>query len=301
MTTEFPATEADTLHRFLFENSSVRGELVHLDAAWRAVSDRGDYPAPVRTVLGEALTAVTLLASTIKFEGSIILQARSEGAIRLLVVEARADLSVRGMARWHGEVEALPFSEMMPGGHLVMTVDPGQGKERYQGIVAIEGLTVADSLQAYFDRSEQLPTRLWLTVDDNHAAGLLVQNMPASERKEVTSDTDAWERVVHLADTVKGEELLSLGAREIIHRLFHSELVRLFKPSPLSFRCGCTRERVSTMLRNIGEKELQETFDKKGELSVDCEFCNATFSFDAIDFKQLFAGPTLFASNHTRH
>lgn len=293
--------EPDSLHRFLFENSSVRGELVHLDATWLSVLDGTHYPDAVKNVLGEALTAAALLAATIKFEGSIILQARSKGPIRLLVVEARADHTVRGLARWSGQVAHAPLDEMMAGGQLVMTVDPGEGKERYQGIVDIEGQSVAASLHNYFERSEQLPTRLWLAVDDARVAGLLVQNMPEAMMGRDAQDEDAWERIVHLAETVTRAELLGLSAAHVLYRLFNGETVRLFKPTPLRFRCGCSRERVENMLRGIGLDELEKTLAEQGNISVDCEFCSASFVFDAVDLKQLFVSRDHYSAGATRH
>ena len=286
----------DTLHRFLFEDTDVRGELVQLDATWQALLTRAQYPQVVRDVLGEALAAVSLLAATIKFDGSLILQASGDGPLHLLVVQATGGRTLRGLARWHGDVHGGDLSTILGNGRLVMTVDPGEGRERYQGIVELQGSTLAGVLQTYFERSEQLPTRLWLYADARRAAGLLLQRMPRR-----SDDDDAWQRSVRLADTVTAEELLSLPPRDMLTRLFHEEQVRLFDGEPVRFACGCSRERVWTTLRGLGEAEVRETLAEQGRIDVTCEFCNAGFSFDAVDVEQLFASEDQAEADDTKH
>lgn len=296
----------DNLHRFIFEGSNVRGGLVYLDEAWRTVLERADYPDPVRQVLGDALTAASLMASTIKIDGSIILQIKSSGPIKLLVVEATSERTVRGLARFDETVVGGALRELMPDGHLVMTIDPGQGRERYQGIVDLKGKTIADCLHHYFEVSEQLPTRFWLATDNDRAVGMLVQNMPKTEAtsgggESTEEDADAWNRVGMLAETVTADELLSLPAASLLHRLFHEERVRLFEPVGLVFRCSCSRERVSNVLRSLGHASALETLEEQGAVKVDCEFCNSTFRFDAVDIEALFAEGDQHPLTDTRH
>lgn len=287
----------DVLHRFMFEGTDVRGELVQLGATWRSLLDRGgDYPSPVREVLGEALAAVSLLAATIKFDGSLIMQTSGDGPLHLLVVQATGRRTVRGLARWHDDVDGLGFAELLGTGRLAMTVDPGEGRERYQGIVGLGAASLAGALQEYFDRSEQLPTRLWLNADAEHAAGLLLQRMPWA-----TGDDDAWNRSVQLAATVRPEELLTLAPRQILRRLFHQESVRLFDGEAVRFACGCSRERVGNMLHALGEQEVRETLSEQSKVSVQCEFCNAGYEFDAVDVEQLFAASVQHVAGDTLH
>ena len=289
----------DQLHRFLFDGSNVRGELVHLDEAWQALLARQDYPDTVRRLLGEAATATALLAATIKFDGSLILQVRGDGPVDLLVVECSGQHTLRGLARWRGNVEALGFAELLGEGRLVMTIDPGGDADRYQGIVSIEGDSLAQCLQGYFDRSEQLPTRLWLGVNGERAAGLLVQEMPGIP---VMDDEDMWNRVVTLAETVTEEELLTLPPRELLHRLFHEEQVRVFSPQTWRFECRCSQERVATMLRGLGHAELQSILEDEGQVAVSCEYCSADYRFDAVDVEQLSADASTPAPMpQTRH
>lgn len=289
--------EPDHLHRFVIEHSRVRGELVQLDATWQALLERSRYPAPVRRVLGETLAGVALLAATIKFEGSLILQTRGDGPLHLLVVQANADRSMRGLARWHGDIQSgTRFSDLMGQGHLVLTIDPGAGKERYQGIVELEGEHIAGVLEHYFFRSEQLPTRLWLAADERRAAGLLLQDLPGS-----SDDRDAWRRSVHLAETITERELIGLAPRELLFRLYHEEDVRLFRPQPVRFHCGCSRERVASVLRGMGREEITGILSEQGAVSVDCEFCSRGYRFDAVDVEQLFAAGDQPEVGATRH
>ncbi len=288
--------ERDTLHRFLIEGTQVRGEWVHLDATWNALLERVDYPPAVRRLLGEALAATALLAATLKISGSLTLQIRAEGHVPLLVTQARVGAAregeseghgrrtLRGLAHWRGKVpEDEILLDLCGPGYLALTIDPGQGKERYQGIVALAGRNLVEALQDYFDRSEQLPTRLWLMTDEHAAAGLLLQALPGQER-----DPDAWERTVMLADTLTGNELLDLNVDHLLYRLYHQEEVRLFEREPVAFHCGCSRERVAEMLRGLGREEVASILDEQGCVDVDCEFCGAHYRFDAVDAHAVF-------------
>jgi molecular chaperone Hsp33 len=279
------ARDRDTLHRFLFEHTNVRGELVHLDASWQAALERKDYPPPVQELLGQAMAAAVLLTATIKFNGSLTLQLQGGGPVSLLVVQATPQRNLRGLAHWDGEVEHGSLPELTGGGRLAITIDPGEGRERYQGIVALEQDSLAGCLEQYFSHSEQLPTRLWLAADGVSAGGMLLQQLPRE-----TEDDDAWYRDVHLGETITHEELLQLPALEILRRLYHEEDVRLFDADPVSFRCGCSRERIESLLRGLGRDEVQDILREQGNVRVDCEFCNQRYEFDAVDVEALFAG-----------
>jgi len=287
---------SDTLNRFILETTNVRGEWVHLDATWQALLERYAYPPVVRDLLGQALAAVALLSATIKFDGSLILQVTGSGPVNLLVVQASGHGTVRGLARWQSEVPAGDLAAQFGDGRMVMTIDPGQGRERYQGIVPLEGASLSAALEGYFTRSEQLPTRLWLAADGQRAAGLLLQALPGEDR-----DPDAFHRAVTLADTLKDQELLELPVQTLLHRLYHEEDVRLLDGSPVSFRCGCSRERVGEMLRNLGRPEVDSILEDEGRVEVNCEFCNAGYRFDAVDVEQLFTEGEPPPGSRTRH
>lgn len=287
----------DSLQRFIFENAPIRGEIVHLDATWQAVLERREYPARVRDVLGELMAAAALLTSTLKFDGRLIMQIQGNGPVNLLVVECTSDRKMRAIAQWKGEVPDAPLSELVGDGRLAVTIDPQKGKERYQAIVSLEGVSVAEAFENYFARSEQLATRLWLASDTQQAAGMLLQRLPDSPEP----DDDAWSRAVHLGSTITREELLALPVREIIHRLYHEEDIRLFSRIPVSFRCSCSRERVEAVLRMLGHDEIHSILEEQGSVSVDCEFCGNRYEFDRIDAEQLFAALHSIPATSTRH
>lgn len=277
----------DNLQRFVFEDAPIRGEIVRLDATYRAVLDRREYPPAVRDVLGELMAAAALLASTLKFEGKLIMQIQGNGPLKLLMAECTEGGTMRALAQWRGDVAHAPLAELVGGGKFVMTIDPQNSRERYQGVVQLEGGTVAAALEHYFAQSEQLETRLWLAADRQQAAGMLLQKLPDSP----LVDVDAWDRAVHLGSTLTRIELLSLPVREILHRLYHEEDIRLFARQPLSFRCSCTRARVEAVLRMLGQPEVDSILQERGNVDVDCEFCGAHYEFDPVDAAQLFADP----------
>ncbi len=281
--------DRDSIHRFLFEDFPVRGEIVHLDATWQAVLERFDYPPHIRSVLGELMAATVLLASTLKFRGTMTVQLQGKGPLHLLVVQCTSRMTLRGLARWKDEVRDEALSTMTGAGRLVINIESPDEGRRYQGIVPLEGDTIAQCLQNYFRDSVQLPTRLWTASGEQGASGLLLQKLPAGERRS-NIESDDWNRVQVLADTITADELLNLSDEEILRRLFHEDDIRLFESAPVSFRCGCSRERVERMLKSLGTNEIESILDERGRVEVRCEFCNKAESFDRVDAEQLFKG-----------
>jgi molecular chaperone Hsp33 len=306
--------DRDSLHRFLFEGYPIRGHLVHLDASWRALIEHRTYPPVIRDRLGEAVAASVLLAGTIKFEGVLSLQLQGDGPVHLLLAQCTSGLGVRGLARYR-EAEAAGkatnFVEMLGSGNLSVTLETDDQSQRYQGIVPITGPGLADSLQLYFANSEQLPTRLWLFANAERACGMLLQRLPreggtaGTESGAVPHDEaavdDAWRRVQLIGDTLTAEELLTLADTEILHRLFHEDDLRLYEPSPVFFRCRCSRERVGGMLQGLGETETRSVLAERGEVEVRCDFCNRAYLFDAVDVEQLFKPVTPGVSGSSVH
>lgn len=281
----------------MFEHAAVRGEIVHLGTTWQAVLERRDYPPVLRTLLGELMAAAALLSATLKFTGSLIMQVQGEGPVKLLVVECGADLTMRAMAHWDGDLADTDLPGLVGEGRFVITIDPKKGRQTYQGIVDLEGGSVAAVLENYMRRSEQLDTRLWLAADAHGAAGMLLQKLPAGE----DADADAWNRATHLGATVKPRELLNVSAPEIIRRLFHEEDIRLFDSTPVHFGCNCSRERVSNALRMLGPDEVRALLLETGTIEADCEFCNRRYVFDAVDAEQIFAANSPVEAGQTRH
>lgn len=296
--------EADQLQRFLLERLGVRGELVRLDASWRAVLERHDYPPAVRQPLGEALVSAVLLSATLKFEGSLTLQARDDGPLHTLIAQATHERTLRGLARWREPLLGSHLADLLGPARLVMTIEPDDGQS-YQGVVSLQGDSLAAAIGHYFDVSEQLPTRLWLAIGASSAFGLLLQRLPdrqpdktrdqtPDERSEPSrpsreGDADAWDRCQLLADTLSHAEMLQLPFNQLLHRLFHTEHVRVFEPSPVAFRCTCSRGRIASTLRALGQDELDALIAERGAVEVTCEFCNREYRFDAVDVSELFA------------
>lgn len=289
-------TQPDSLQRFLFEQAPIRGERVHLDASWRAILERHDYPPLLRRMMGELCAAAVLLSATLKLDGSLTLQIQGRGAIRLLVVECSGDLKLRATAKWEGPLHG-SLSELVGDGRFVITLDPKDGKQAYQGIVALEGGSVAEILQNYMTRSEQLETRLWLSADEHAASGMLLQKLPEQEE----CDADAWSRMTQLTDTLRSDELMQLPTQELLHRLYHEEDVRLFEDQLVSFHCTCSRENVARMLRMLGAEEVEAVLAERETIEVHCEFCNHRYEFDKVDAAQLFAEGVPVAASKTRH
>ncbi len=302
---------SDTLHKFLFDGgptdrSPVRGEIVSLSATWRQIKARHDYPEPVLRLLGEMVAASTLLSANLKFNGALIMQIHGDGPVRLLVVECNADLTVRATVKLASDetiADDASFTDLLNvngHGRFAITLDPkdrSRGQQSYQGIVAIEGDSVAAALENYMLRSEQLETQLWLAADHEHANGLLLQKLPLEggtrpsgfDQHAEAHATEVWERALTFANTLERDELLKVDPQTLMRRLFWEETLAVYEPMPCAFRCSCTRERVAAMLVSLGEKEVDETLAEMGNIHVDCEFCNKSYDFDTVDCAQLFA------------
>lgn len=277
----------DQIQRILFEQIDVRGVVAGLETSYQAVLARHDYPPVLQRVLGEMLAAVGMLSSTLKFEGRLLLQAEGEGQVKMLMAECNQHQDLRAIARYDGELaDDLSFDQLLQNGRLALTIEPEKG-QRYQGVVPLEGDTLAQCLQAYFEQSEQLGTSIQLAADGKQAAGLMLQVMPVEGR----GDED-WNRISMLASTLKDEELLRLDNEALLFRLFHEEVCRLYEPQPLQFRCDCSRERSAEALKFMTEQELLDILkEQNGVIDVGCQFCNQTYNFDETDIRALFSEP----------
>jgi molecular chaperone Hsp33 len=275
----------DTILRFIFDQTDVRGEWVQLERSYQETLATHHYPPAVRQLIGEFLAAVSLLGATLKIDGSIILQARSQGEIPLIMAETNSRHELRAIV--HGAEQAISseFGALLRSGQLSITIDPTEG-ERYQGIVPLEGNSLAECLELYFRQSEQLPTRIWLAADAQRAAGLFLQELPS--RTEPEQRAEQWRHLTTLAATVTPAELLELPAETLLHRLFHQEQLRLLGSDPLRFRCSCSQQRTAAMLRSLGREELEQILLERGQIDVNCEFCNQHYAFAPADVAGLF-------------
>ena len=288
----------NTLHRYLFEDLSVRGELVQLDDAYQQIISSKEYPKAVQNLLGELLVATTLLTATLKFEGSITLQLQGDGPVSLVVINGDNDQKVRGVARFDGEIaDDATLHQLMGKGYLVITIAPKDG-ERYQGVVALDGKDLAACFEGYFERSEQLKTRLWLRLGEfegkPHAAGMLLQIMP-----DGTGSADDFEHLEQLTDTIKNEELFGLEAEDVLYRLYNQDKVQLFEPQTVEFFCGCSRERSAGAIVTIDRAEVDDIIKTEGKVSLHCDYCGTSYNFDSIDVANIFEEAT--KGNDTIH
>lgn len=281
---------SNKLHRFIFENTHVRGEWVTLQSAWQEIQQKSNYPDAVRNVLGESLAAISLLAESLKLEGSLVLQIRGTQPVTMLVVQATSDGGVRGIAKWDGEIsDDATFSELFGNGTMVISVEQKNGGDRYQSLVSLQGANLAECLGEYFNQSEQLQTKLWLSADKNRAAGFMLQSLPADDTNHKNElDNDGWQHATVLADTLSTQELLELDVDVLLHRLYHEDDVRLFDAQKLRFECTCSQEKIENTVRSIGETEANEIVEEQGSISIDCEFCNTHYELDKVDLKRLF-------------
>ena len=293
--------QADQVQPFLIESSGIRGRLLRLEGVCDRILARHDYPAPVARLLAEMLALCGALASLIKYDGVFTLQASGDGPLRMMVVDVTSGGDMRGYAgfdreRLDGLVEAGAERPTVPQlfgkGHLAFTVDQGSYSERYQGIVALSGDTLADCLQHYFMQSEQLQSGIVLAAGRRGAhwvsAALVLQRLP-EEAVHRIEDEDEWRRAMVLQASCSEDELLddTLSFHDLLYRLFHEEGVRVFEPRPLREACRCSRGKLENVLRAMPRPEI-ESLKTDGAVEVTCEFCATLYRFDDADLERIY-------------
>jgi molecular chaperone Hsp33 len=287
--TEPTTFQSDNLQRFIFDNTPVRGEWVHLTESWQQVLIRRDYPPAIQRLLGEMMAAAALLAAMVKIKGRLVLQSKSSGPVNLMMVECTSDNTLRAFAQWEGHIhDDASMSELTGEGILAITIDVEGSKQPYQGVVSLEAESISGVLETYFNQSEQLDTRIWLAADITSIAGLFLQQLPSAEDNK-EQDEEHWSRLSQLAGTITPNELLSLGAGTLLHRLFHQEECRLLSLTELSFACSCSRERVADTITLLGEHDANDLVAEQGHVEVACEFCNEHYHFDKVDVATIFS------------
>ncbi|MBY0544573.1 MAG: Hsp33 family molecular chaperone HslO [Gammaproteobacteria bacterium] len=280
--------QLDYLQRFLFEHHGVRGELVFLEDVFDTVMKQREYPSEVAMLVGKGMTAAALLSATIKYNGSLILQTQTSGPVTLMVVQCNQALGMRALAKWQDDANF--SSGLLGNGQMVITISPESTVERYQGVVSITSDCLNESLETYFRQSEQLPTRLWLAANSRRAVGFLIQKMPEADlgEQKAGEEWNYWEHIQTLAETIKDEELLSLDATTILHRLFHEEDIRLFEEQPVSFQCRCDKQKMVQALTTMGEEEVRDILIANPVVIVTCDFCNNHYAFSPADVDEIF-------------
>ncbi len=301
-----PAAEFDLIQPFLLESSGIRGDLVRLGAAAEHIVTRHAYPAPLAALLVEMLTLTAMLSAMMKYDGVFSLQTSGDGPVRLMVSDVTSKGHLRGYAGFDAErlaaVGEAGVAELLGQGHLAYTVDQGPDMERYQGIVALRGATLADCLQHYFMQSEQIQTGLMVvsgSASDSRggawrAAGLILQRLPDEAAGQAAAtgpdDDEAWRRAMVLQASCTEAELLDpdLPVDDLLYRLFHEEGVRVFRRRPLVARCRCARARLEETLRSLPRAEIED-LRVDGEVVVTCEYCNRRYHFDDAALARIYA------------
>lgn len=279
-------TQHDQLHRYLFENYAVRGELVTVSDTLEQILANHSYPQPVKTVLSELLVATSLLTATLKFAGDITVQLQGDGPLSLAVINGNNQQQLRGVARVQGEIpEGADLKMLVGNGYLVITISPQEG-ERYQGVVGLEGDTLAACLEDYFQRSEQLPTRLFIRTGEHDgkavAGGMLLQVMPAQD-----AQLNDFEHLATLTETIKAEELFTLPATDVLWRLYHEEEVTVYDPQDVEFKCTCSRQRCADALKTLPDEEVDSILADEGEIDMHCDYCGNHYLFNAMDIAEI--------------
>ena len=299
---------------FMCDGAPVRGEIVSIGSAWQAVLERRNDPPAIRRILGDFVGAATLLSASLKFDGTLIIQAQSKGPIQLLVVECKSDLSMRATVKLSVDASQVADNATLGdlldasnSGRLVITLDPSNrepGQAPYQGIVALQDhrgdmskpvSSAAEAIALYMQNSEQLDTRIWLTSNDTNVGGLMLQRLPDSgghAHLDPQVAAEGWSRIQALGETITNEELLTLPPATILRRLFLEEStengVRSFPARQIRFACRCSRTKVADVLRMLGEQEVKSILAEQGSVETICDFCSKPYRFDAVDCLQVF-------------
>jgi molecular chaperone Hsp33 len=288
-----PGSSPDRVRRFLLEDVPVRGHWTSLNASWRELLAHAQYPPAVRDLLGEALAASVLMAATLKFEGTLTLQLAGNGVVRLLVAQCTHDFRVRGVARFDEQAARHDFRALVGDGNVTVTIEAQDRESRYQGIVPLAGDTLAHALEQYFERSEQIPSRVVLGASAEAIGGVLVQRVALQGGHSAMGDELAadrsWQRARDAVGSMNARAVLELPVESAVRAALPGADVRLFAGSEVRFECRCSAERVIGLLRALGERETRDVLREQGAVTVTCEFCQRPYAFDSIDVERLFA------------
>lgn len=282
----------DLLQRFVFESCDIRGEIVSLHNSFLEASAHQNLVPLERQLLGEFLAATALLGDSLKFKGVLTLQARGDGIIPLVMADITNDKQIRGIVKRHVDADfrhsTARLSELLGNAVLSLTIDPDKG-ERYQGIVPAEGDSIASCLNTYFAQSEQLPSYFLTFSQDNSCGGLFLQALPSKVIQDPELARDKWQTAVHLASTLKAEELFSLSHETLLYRLFHELECKVFPPAPVQFKCSCDEQRSSNAIAALGKEDAFALLEEQGVIEINCEFCGRQYLFDNSALQTLFA------------
>ncbi len=277
--------DPDTLQRFIFEHANIRGEIVHIEDTFQTIMNQRDYPPMIKNLLGEAIISCLLLASSIKFEGSLSLQFQGDVRLPLLLVQCDHLLNIRAFAKFKEDLEIIDYATAFLQGQMVLTINQDNQTQAYQSMVPIQSTAMSENLMSYFAQSEQVASRVWLAVNDKMAAGMLLQLMPG---QDTLQREQFWEYAVQLGQTVSEEELLTLDNQTLLYRLYNETEIRLFETRSTRFKCRCSQEKMKQVIKTLGEEDANALLKEQGTIEINCDFCNQKYNFDAIDVTLLF-------------
>ena len=272
----------DDSYRFLFEDADVRGETVVLNNVLKNLIATHAYGPGVQKLLGEFAAATVVISNNLKFDGRVVLQGRGEGPISLIMVECSSGGEVRGIARGELEAPEGPLKSHLPDGVLTLTIEPEVG-QRYQGIIAVQRDELADVLSDYFEQSEQLATKFWLSTRAECSAGLMLQQLPKQLVKDESERLDQWQTLCALADTVTPDELINNDTDRLLFQLFNDWDIKRFEPKYIRFACNCSRDRSLNAIRLLPKHEITELFEEQQTVTMNCEMCGHSYHFTRND------------------
>ena len=284
---------SDIRTRFIFDDMPIRGMHIRLEKVWHHIVKQKHYPVAIRRALGELLAAGALLSANLKNEGALIVQVQGQGRLKMLVVEATSENTVRATARWDETAEIRDdesLTELLGENSVFVLTHQPKDADPWQGVVPLEGDSIAQMLVNYMKRSEQLDTYITLAANDQAAGALLLQRLPEEEL-----DDAAWEHVTTLAQTLTPQELTGLDAHHALYRLYHETPPRVFEPETIEFACTCSRGKVSDMLLMLGGQEVGGVVAEQGSIQIDCDFCHTKYVFDETDVNALFGAEVVNA------
>ena len=293
--------KTDTLHRFLFANAPVKGELVQLPNTWQTIMHTAAhraYPSIIRDILGQMTAACALLSANLKFDGTMIMQIQGDGPIQLLVVECRADLTIRATtkvaenANIHAQMDLQALLNPTGNTRFAITLDPNnrqEGQQPYQGIVPLVGQSIAEVLMHYMHTSEQLDTHIQLSANAHNCAGILLQKLPLhGGAQNDANGNDIWDELIAITKTVDADELLNTSAETLMHRLFWQYPVEQTTEQDVQFGCTCSPQKVADMLKMLGEEEVMDMLNEENHIQVGCDFCGHQYTLPAQVVRGLF-------------
>ena len=275
----------NSLQRFLFEHAAIRGEMIHLDSVYQTITQQRAYPPRIKQLLGEAMMSCALLVGGIKFEGEVSVQFQGDKRFPLMLIQCDHLLQMRGFANFSENLTDEAYTEAFMQGNLVINLTPHQQTQTYQSVVPLISTAMSDNLMHYFAQSEQLPSKVWFAINEQSAAGILLQLMPGQSSMQ---REHFWEYAVQIGATITAEELLTLDNATLLHRLYHETELRLYPERLIQFKCRCSHEKMQQVIGLLGEKEAQDLVQEKGQVDIRCEFCSLNYTFDAIDVALLF-------------